>query len=171
MIAALYARYSSDNQREESIAAHLRACREYCQRKGYTIVRDYADEAYTGTNDNRPQFQQMLTDAESGMFEVVVAHKIDRIGRNAYDFYKNIHRLQAAGVQMEFAAQEISDTPEGSMIKAAMVGISEWYSANLSREVKKEKREKLRAASRSMGMTSAQIKSMWSTRPRLQLSE
>ena len=152
MIAALYARYSSDNQREESIIAQLRACREYCKRKGYTIIRDYADEAYTGTNDNRPQFQQMLTDAEAGMFEVVVAHKIDRIGRNAYDFYKNSHRLQAAGVQMEFAAQEISDTPEGGMMKAVMVGMSEWYSANLSREVKKGKRENLLAGKAAGGV-------------------
>ena len=101
MIAVLYARYSSDNQREESIVAQLRACREYCNRKGYTVIREYADEACTGTNDNRPQFQQMLSDAEAGMFEVVVAHKIDRIGRNAYDFYKNSHRLQQVGVKME----------------------------------------------------------------------
>ena len=141
MIAALYARYSSDNQREESIVAQFRACREYCKRKGYTIIHEYADEAYTGTNDNRPQFQQMLADAEAGMFEVVIAHKIDRIGRNAYDFYKNSHRLQVAGVSMEFAAQEIPNTPEGGMMKAVMAGVSEWYSANLSREVKKGKRE------------------------------
>ncbi len=141
MIAALYARYSSDLQREESIVAQFRACREYCKKKGYTIIHEYADEAYSGTNDNRPQFQQMLADAEAGMFEVVVAHKIDRIGRNAYDFYKNSHRLQACGVQMEFAAQEITNTPEGGMMKAVMVGVSEWYSANLSREVKKGKRE------------------------------
>ncbi len=143
MIAAVYARYSSDNQREESIVAQLRACREFCKRKNYSIIKEYADEAYTGTNDNRPQFQQMLADAEAGLFEVIVAHKLDRIGRNAYDFYKNSHRLQEAGVQMEFAAQEIPNTPEGSMMKAVMAGMSEWYSQNLSREVKKGKRENI----------------------------
>ena len=47
MIVALYARYSSDNQRTESIVAQLRACREYCQRYGYTIIKEYADEAMT----------------------------------------------------------------------------------------------------------------------------
>ena len=152
MIVALYARYSSDNQREESIVAQFRACREYCKRKGYSIIHEYADEAYSGTNDNRPQFQQMMADAEAGMFEIVVAHKIDRIGRNAYDFYKNTHRLQAAGVKMEFAAQEISDSPEGGMMKAVMVGMSEWYSANLSREVKKGKRENLLAGKAAGGI-------------------
>lgn len=43
MIVALYARYSSDNQRVESIVAQLRACREYCQRYGYTIIKEYAE--------------------------------------------------------------------------------------------------------------------------------
>ncbi len=152
MIAALYARYSSDNQREESIVAQLRACREYCQRKGYSIIHEYADEAYTGTNDKRPQFQQMLADAEAGLFEIVIAHKLDRIGRNAYEYYKNSHRLQAAGVKMEFAAQEIPDTPEGGMMTAVMAGMSEWYSANLSREVQKGKRENLLAGKAAGGI-------------------
>ena len=65
MIAALYARYSSDQQREESIVAQLRACREYCKRKGYNVIHEYADEAYSGTNDNRPQFQEMLAAADA----------------------------------------------------------------------------------------------------------
>ena len=56
MIVALYARYSSDNQREESIVAQFRACREYCKRKGSSIIHEYADEAYSGPNDTRPQF-------------------------------------------------------------------------------------------------------------------
>ena len=152
MIAALYARYSSDNQREESIVAQLRACREYCKRKNYTIIKEYADEACTGTNDNRPQFQQMLADAEAGMFEVVIAHKVDRIGRNAYDFYKNHHRLQQAGVKMEFAAQEIPDTPEGFFMQAVLTGMSEFYSRNLSREVQKGKRENILAGKAAGGL-------------------
>ena len=63
MIAALYARYSSDSQRAESIVAQIRAGREYCRRKGYHIIKEYADEAYTGTNDNRPAYREMLRDA------------------------------------------------------------------------------------------------------------
>ena len=66
MIAALYARYSSDSQRAESIVAQIRAGREYCRRKGYHIIKEYADEAYTGTNDNRPAYREMLRDAAAG---------------------------------------------------------------------------------------------------------
>ena len=98
MIVALYARYSSDNKRTESIVAQLRACREYCQKYGHTIIKEYADEAMTGTNDRRPQFQQMLRDAEAGMFELVIAHKVDRIGRNEFDYYTNRHKLESYGV-------------------------------------------------------------------------
>lgn len=76
MIATLYARYSSDNQREESIVAQLRASREYCKRKGYTIIKEYADEVCTGTNDNRPNYRQMFKDAKAGLFEIVVFNKM-----------------------------------------------------------------------------------------------
>ena len=142
MIVALYARYSSDNQRVESIVAQLRACREYCQRYGYTIIKEYADEAMTGTNDRRPQFQQMLRDAEAGMFEMVIAHKVDRIGRNEFDYYTNRHKLESFGVQLAFAAQGFDvSTPEGGLMNNMLVGLAAYYSRNLSKEVKKGQRE------------------------------
>ena len=80
MNAVIYARYSSDNQRAESIAAQFRFAREYCRQKNYAIIKEYKDEAMTGTNDNRPAFQQMLKDAALGLFDVVVMHKVE-IGR------------------------------------------------------------------------------------------
>lgn len=55
--AVAYPRYSSDNQREESIAAKMRAIEEYCKRKGYTLVDTYPDEAKTATTDQRPNFE------------------------------------------------------------------------------------------------------------------
>ena len=85
--AVLYARYSSDNQREESIAAQLRACREHCSRKGYIIVQEYFDEAKSGRSDNRPAYQKMLADAKKKSFDIIVFHKIDRNARNEYDYY------------------------------------------------------------------------------------
>lgn len=63
MKAAIYCRYSSDNQREESIEAQSRAIKEYCQRKGIQIVKTYADEARSATTDNRPQFLEMIKDS------------------------------------------------------------------------------------------------------------
>ena len=146
MIAALYARYSSDNQREESITAQLRTGREYCKRKGYSIIKEYADEAMTGTNDNRPGWQQMMRDAEHGMFETLICHKIDRMGRDEYEYYTNKFRLNGWGVHVDFSAQPIdSSTPEGALMENQLAGFAAYYSRNLSKEVKKGLKENVLA--------------------------
>lgn len=146
MIAALYARFSSDNQREESIVAQLRAGREYCKRKGYSIIKEYADEAYTGTNDNRPGWIQMMNDAACGMFEVLVCHKIDRVGRNEYEYYTNKFKLNGWGVNIEFSAQDIDfSTPEGALMENQLAGFAAYYSRNLSKEVQKGLKENVLA--------------------------
>ena len=59
----IYARFSSENQREESIDAQLRACRDYARSHKYLVVGEYVDRAFTGTNDNRPEFQKMVEDS------------------------------------------------------------------------------------------------------------
>jgi len=141
MIAALYARYSSDNQREESIVAQLRASREYCKKKGYTIIKEYADEACTGTNDNRPGYQQMFKDAKAGLFETVVFHKIDRNARNEYDYYTNKAQLQKYSVSVEYSAQNFDNSPEGQLMENTLVGLSAYYSRNLAKEIHKGQRE------------------------------
>ena len=57
--AVIYARYSCDNQTEQSIDGQLRVCEEYAQRNNILILNTYIDRAMTGTNDNRPDFQKM----------------------------------------------------------------------------------------------------------------
>lgn len=137
MNAVLYARYSSDNQREESITAQLRAGREYCNRKQYTIVGEYHDEAFSGTNDNRPSFQKMLADAKKKLFDVVIFHKIDRNARNEYDYYFNKMKLEKYGIRIEYAAQSIDATPEGALMENMLVGFAAYFSRNLAKEVRK----------------------------------
>ena len=61
--AVIYARYSSDNQTEQSIEGQLRVCQDYAERNDITIIKTYVDRAMTGTNDNRPDFQQMIKDS------------------------------------------------------------------------------------------------------------
>jgi len=146
MIAALYARYSSDNQRAESIVAQMRASREYCRRKGYTIVKEYADEAFTGTNDARPAYRQMMKDAAIGLFEVVIFHKVDRNGRNEFDYYYNKRELAKHNVTVEYSGQAFDSTsPEGALMENQLVGLAAYYSRNLSREVKKGLKENVLA--------------------------
>lgn len=83
MNAVIYARYSSDAQREESIEGQLRECAEFAKRKGYTIVKTYEDRAISGKRaDNRPQFMQMISDSKQGGFEFVIVWNIDRFSRD-----------------------------------------------------------------------------------------
>ncbi|GMB01042.1 serine recombinase [Pelosinus sp. IPA-1] len=141
MRTALYARYSSDNQREESITAQLRAGREYCKHKKYKIVEEYTDEAFSARTDSRPSFQRMIADAKRGLFDVIVFHKIDRNARNEYDYYRYKAQLQDLNVRLEYVMQNIDDSPEGNMMESMLVGMAAYYSRNLSVEVKKGLRE------------------------------
>jgi site-specific DNA recombinase len=141
MKAALYARYSSDMQRNESITAQIRDCQEYCRRKRYSVVKEYIDEAFTARNDDRPAFQQMISDAKAGVFNVIVFHKIDRNSRDRYDYFHYKRVLAKAGVTIEYVEQNIDGSPESIILESVLVGMSEYYSKNLAREVMKGLKE------------------------------
>ena len=135
--AVIYARYSSSGQREESIEGQLRECRAYAKRSGFTVVGEYIDKAMTGRTDKRPDFQRMIRDSERGIFRAVICWKMDRFARNRYDsaVYKN--RLKKNGVRLCYAREEIPEGAEGIMLEAVMEGMAEWYSRNLSENVKR----------------------------------
>ena len=78
MKAVIYARYSSDNQREESIEGQLRECKEYAERNDMIIVKTYIDRALSAKTDNRPEFQRMIKDSSQEFFDVVLVWKLDR---------------------------------------------------------------------------------------------
>lgn len=141
--AALYARFSSENQREESIIAQFRDSSDYCKRHDYKIVARYADTAKSGTTTvGRDQYKAMLRDAQKGKFDVVVFHKIDRNARNELDYYLTKHKLEEAGVKYAYSRQDIdSSSPEGQMMESMLVGMAAYYSRNLSNEIKKGLRE------------------------------
>ena len=63
MTGVIYARYSSDNQREESIEGQIRENTAFAEKNGITIVGHYIDRAYSATTDNRPEFQCMIRDS------------------------------------------------------------------------------------------------------------
>ena len=110
MNAVIYARYSSDNQREESIEGQLRECKEYADQNGITVVRTYIDRALSAKTDSRPQFQQMIHDSATHTFEAVLVWKLDRFSRNRYDsaHYKRI--LKNNRVHVVSVTEPISNT-------------------------------------------------------------
>ena len=136
MKAVIYARYSSDNQREESIEGQLRECNDFAGRKGFTVVKTYADRAISGKKaDNRPEFMQMIEDSKQGSFDYIIVWKIDRFSRDKYDsvFYKNT--LKKNGVSVLSATEPIDDSPEGQLMESIFEGFSAYYIKDLSMKV------------------------------------
>ena len=133
--AAAYARFSSDNQRAESIDAQFADIEDYARREGYTIVARYADEAKSATTDRRPDFQRMIADAEEGLFSMILVFKLDRFSRDRYDFAFYRRQLKRSGVKIVSINESLSDDPESVILESVLEGMAEYYSRNLSREV------------------------------------
>jgi len=145
MKAVIYARYSSDNQREESVEAQINAIEEYANKNNHIILKHYIDRELTGTNDNRPSFQSMIKDSKTGLFDLVLIHKTDRFSRNKADsaIYKRM--LLENGVKVIPVAESfISDSPFGVVMEGMLEGWAEYYSLNLSTEVKKGQNSNIR---------------------------
>ena len=135
MKAIIYARYSSDNQREESIEGQIRECMEFAERNGITVFGTYIDRALSAKTDNRPEFQRMIKDSYRKLFDTVLVWKLDRFARNRYDsaYYKNI--LKKNGVKVISAKENISDGPEGVLLESMLEGWAEYYSVDLSEKI------------------------------------
>lgn len=135
MNAVIYARYSSDNQREESIEGQLRECQAFAESNDMIIVDTYIDRALSAKTDNRPDFQRMIKDSASSTFDIVIVWKLDRFARNRYDsaHYKSV--LQKNGVKVVSATEKISQTSEGILLESLLEGMAEYYSAELAEKV------------------------------------
>ena len=141
MKAVIYARYSSDSQREESIEGQLRECTEYAERNGITVLRSYIDRALSARTADRPEFQNMIKDSEQKLFDVVLIWKLDRFSRDRYDsaHYKRI--LKKNGVKVVSVKENISDGPEGIILESMLEGYAEYYSAELSEKIQRGQKE------------------------------
>lgn len=140
--AVIYARYSSANQREESIDAQIRAIREYAEKNKITILEPYyIDRAKSATSARRPEFQQMIKDSQSGKFDYIIVHKLDRFTRDKYDsaIYKN--KLKKNGIRLLSVTERLDGSPEAIIMESMLEGMAHYYSANLAREVSKGLKE------------------------------
>lgn len=135
MKAVIYARYSSDNQREESIEGQLRECKQFAEKNDITIIGEYIDRALSAKTDNRPNFQKMIKDSYRKVFDTVIVWKVDRFARNRYDsaHYKNI--LKKNGVKVVSAKEHISEGAEGIILEAMLEGYAEYYSVELAEKI------------------------------------
>jgi DNA invertase Pin-like site-specific DNA recombinase len=105
MKVAIYARYSSDNQRDASIADQLRICREFAARQSWTVVEEFTDHAISGATLLRSGFQALMRDALNRRFDVVLAESLDRFSRDQEDTAGLFKRLTFAGVNIVTLAE------------------------------------------------------------------
>lgn len=137
MNGVIYARYSSHNQREESIEGQIRRCKEFAEQNNITIIGEYIDRAITGKTDKRNSFQRLIADSERGRFQAVIMYTLDRFARNRYDSAHYKAKLKKNGVRLFYTEQSITDEPEGIILESVLEGMAEYYSENLSRGVKR----------------------------------
>ena len=140
-MTVIYARYSCDNQTEQSIEGQLRVCEEYAQKNNILILDTYIDRAMTGTNDNRPDFQRMLKDSSRKEWNFVLVYKLDRFSRNKYETAIHKKALRDNGVKVLSAMENIPDTPEGIILESLLEGMNQYYSAELAQKVSRGMRE------------------------------
>ena len=135
MKGVIYARYSSDNQREESIDGQVRECLAYTEKNGIQIIETYIDRAMTAKTDKRPDFQRMIKDSYKKGFDVVIVWKLDRFARNRFDSAKYKMILRQNEVRVLSATEAISSRPEGILMESMLEGWAEYYSAELAEKV------------------------------------
>ena len=126
MRAAIYARYSSENQREDSIEDQVRECTETIHRRGWTVVAVYEDKALSGqlSEEQRPGFQAMMEAAKHRAFDILVVDDSSRLSRDTADALRALSVLDFYGVKFIGRSDGIDTTQNGSRllfgIKAAM---------------------------------------------------
>ena len=101
MKIAVYARYSSDNQRDASIEDQFRVCRLHAEKQGWKVVEEYSDHAISGASLLlRPAIQRLISDAHNGRFQILMAEAMDRLSRDQEDIAGLFKRMVFAGIKI-----------------------------------------------------------------------
>lgn len=123
MRGVIYARYSSDNQREDSIEGQIRENTAFAKKNGIDIVGTYIDRAYSAKTDNRPEFQRMIKDSAKKNFDVVIVWKLDRFSRNRFDSAKYKAALKKNDVKAVSATER---SPKARKVSSLNLCLREW---------------------------------------------
>lgn len=144
--AAAYIRVSTEEQGEFSPDAQLKAIQNYCKNNNLILDKEhiYVDEGISGRKaDKRPAFQDMIKHAKKKEFDVILVHKFDRFARSREDsvVYKSLLKKEC-NVKVVSITESIEDDKFSVILEAMLEAMAEYYSLNLSDEVKKGMTEK-----------------------------
>lgn len=140
-IGVIYARYSSHNQKEESIEQQVEECMAFAALNHIKIIQVYSDKALSGKTDKRPQFQKMMRDAEKRQFTVVVAYKSNRIARNMLNALSYEDKLGRFGIETLYAKEEFGNTAAGRFALRTMMNVNQFYSENMAEDIRRGMRD------------------------------
>ncbi len=138
-IAIAYYRYSSSAQNETSIEQQRSAAHDYAKAHDLQIIKEYSDYAITGTTDERPQFQLMLSEVPKMKPAALILWKTDRLGRDRYINASAKQKIRKAGTRIHLVAEATPDenTPESAILDSLLDGMAEFYSKQLRQNVKR----------------------------------
>ena len=120
-------RYSCNKQREESIEGQIRECKEFARTNRIDIINTYIDRAMSATNDNRPQFQKMISDSYLDRFDVVLIWKSDCFSKNRKQAISYRDILRENGVKLLSATESNIEGPAGILFESMNDGYNEYY--------------------------------------------
>lgn len=138
MNIAAYCRVSTDKSDQlNSLEAQKEFFSEYTKRTGDNLVRLYADEGISGTKiKNRKEFLRMMSDAEHGLFDMVVVKDISRFARNTVDLLQNIRKLKSLGIETQFLTANMTSMGNSEFVLTIFGALAQEESANTSKRVK-----------------------------------
>ena len=142
--AALYARVSSDRQDVDlSVSAQLRALKEYAKANGYSVAREYIDEAESGRVADRPQFREMIEEGgkPKAPFDVILVWKFSRFTRKREHAVAFKSQLRRKGIRVVSITEQAEDNATGRLLEGIIESVDEYYSENLAQEVVRGMRE------------------------------
>ena len=136
-IGVIYARYSSHNQKEESIEQQVEECMAFALANNIQIIEVYADKAISGKTDKRSNFQRMMRDAEKQKFTAVIAYKSNRIARNMLNALTYESKLESFGIRTLYAKEEFGNTAAGRFALRTMMNVNQFYSENMAEDIRR----------------------------------
>lgn len=141
MRGVIYARYSCDKQREESIEGQIRECRQFAQSQGIDVINEYIDRALSATNDQRPAFQRMISDSYLGRFDAVIIWKSDRFSRNRKQAISYRDILKDNKIKLLSATEPNIEGPASILFESMNDGYNEYYVAEMKVKMKRGEKE------------------------------
>lgn len=130
-----YMRYSTDNQNENSIKYQRAEIEKYCAQNGMTLLHEYVDQAYSATNDRRPDFLRMMAKSQNNPeWDTILVYDLSRIFRNVKDaaLYKSI--LRDSGIRLVSVTEPLPDSDEGWLTGTLKDTLNEYYSRQTKRK-------------------------------------